>query len=51
MYGHPKVRLSAHDSWSWPHSYDTVFERFAANLRAYLAGDPLPDLVDRTERY
>ena len=51
MYGHPRVRLSPHDSWSWPRAYETMFERFGANLRAYLAGEPLPDLVDHTERY
>ena len=46
MFSHPQVRVSAHDSWSWPGSGRTIFDRFAVNLRAYLAGEPLPDLVD-----
>ena len=46
MFSHPQVRLSAHDSYSWPGSGRTIFDRFAVNLRAYLAGRPLPDLVD-----
>ena len=46
MFSHPKVRVSAHDSWSWPSSSATIFDRFAVNLRAYLAGEPLPDRVD-----
>jgi phosphoglycerate dehydrogenase-like enzyme len=51
MYSHPKVRLSAHDSWSWPRAYRIMFERFATNLEAYLDGRPLPDLIDRDQRY
>jgi phosphoglycerate dehydrogenase-like enzyme len=51
MFSHPQVRLSAHDSYSWPGSGRTIFDRFAVNLRAYLAGEPLPDLVDGTLGY
>jgi phosphoglycerate dehydrogenase-like enzyme len=51
MFSHPRVRVSAHDSWSWPGSGRTIFERFAVNLRAYLDGRSLPDLVDRTQGY
>jgi phosphoglycerate dehydrogenase-like enzyme len=46
LFTHPRVRLSAHDSWSWPESYGLMFERLSLNLRAYLAGEPLPDRVD-----
>jgi phosphoglycerate dehydrogenase-like enzyme len=46
LFTHPSVRLSAHDSWSWPGAYDVILERFIVNLRAHLAGEPLPDLVD-----
>ena len=51
LFTHPKVRLSAHDSWSWPGAYDVILQRFAVNLRAFAAGEPLPDLVDRAQRY
>ena len=48
---HPKVRLSAHDSWSWPGAYAAILDRFAVNLRAFLADEPLPDLVDPAQGY
>lgn len=51
LFDHPKVRLSAHDSWSWPGAYDVILQRFAVNLRAFLADEPLPDLVDPTQGY
>jgi hypothetical protein len=51
MFVHPGVRLSAHDSWSWPDAYGAMFGRFVVNLRAYLDGDPLPDLVDPSMGY
>ena len=51
LFDHPKVRLSAHDSWSWPGAYDLILQRFAVNLRAFLAGAPLPDLVDPSQGY
>jgi phosphoglycerate dehydrogenase-like enzyme len=51
LFTHPQVRLSAHDSWSWPGAYDVILERFVVNLRAYLDGDPLPDLVDPSVGY
>jgi len=51
LFDHPKVRLSAHDSWSWPGAYPAILDRFAVNLRAFLADEPLPDLVDPTVGY
>jgi len=51
LFDHPGVRLSAHDSWSWPGAYDVILERFTLNLRAFVAGDPLPDLVDPSLGY
>jgi len=51
MFTHPKVRLSAHDSWSWPGAFPAMFERFAVKLAAYLDGEPLPDLVDPAQGY
>jgi phosphoglycerate dehydrogenase-like enzyme len=51
LFAHPRVRLSAHDSWSWPGAYDVILQRFIVNLRAWLAGEPLPDLVDPSVGY
>jgi phosphoglycerate dehydrogenase-like enzyme len=46
LYGHPRVRLSAHTSWSAPGAMDELLEPFLANLRRYLDGEPLDGLVD-----
>jgi phosphoglycerate dehydrogenase-like enzyme len=51
MYTHPRVRLSAHDSWSWPGAFPAMFERFVVNLEAWLDGRALPDLVDPAQGY
>ncbi|MGZ4692507.1 MAG: NAD(P)-dependent oxidoreductase [Acidimicrobiales bacterium] len=51
LFTHPGVRLSAHDSWSWPGAYAVILERFAVNLRAFVDGEPLPDLVDPSVGY
>ena len=51
LFSHPRVRLSAHDSWSWPGAMPAMFDRFAANLRAWLEGRPLPDRVDPAQGY
>jgi phosphoglycerate dehydrogenase-like enzyme len=51
MFTHPGVRLSPHDSWSWPGAFDVILGRFATNLRAFLADEPLPDLVDPVQGY
>jgi phosphoglycerate dehydrogenase-like enzyme len=46
LYSHPKVRLTHHISWSWPGAVDTVTGIFAGNLRRYLAGEPLENVLD-----
>jgi phosphoglycerate dehydrogenase-like enzyme len=46
MYSHPRVRLSPHISWSMPESNALLFETFRANLRRYVAGEPLEGVVD-----
>ncbi|MET0343153.1 MAG: NAD(P)-dependent oxidoreductase [Polyangiales bacterium] len=46
LYTHPKVRLSPHISWSWPNAVDTISRFFVANLRRYLAGEPLENVID-----
>jgi len=51
LYEHPKVRLSAHISWSSPDLYHRILELFIANLRRYLAGEPLEGVVDPVEGY
>lgn len=51
LYTHPKVRLSPHISWATPDSMPHLYSLFEANLRRYLAGEPLDGLVDRAERY
>jgi len=46
LYAHPKVRLSAHVSWSAPDTLGPTLALFAANVRRYRAGEPLHGLVD-----
>ena len=46
FYTHPKVRLTAHISWSSPDTMKRTIEQFAANLKRYENGEPLQDLVD-----
>jgi phosphoglycerate dehydrogenase-like enzyme len=51
MYGHPKVRLSPHISWSMPGASDVLVTTFIENLRRYLAGEPLEGVVDVAAGY
>jgi phosphoglycerate dehydrogenase-like enzyme len=51
LYTHPKVRLSAHISWSSPRAFDRIVDSFVGNLRRYLAGEPLAGLIDVEEGY
>ncbi len=51
MYEHPKVRLSAHVSWSGPHAFARIRAGFLENLRRYQAGEPLHGVVDPDEGY
>jgi phosphoglycerate dehydrogenase-like enzyme len=46
LYSHPKVRLSPHNSWSWPGRDETVTGIFHGNLRRYLADEPLENVID-----
>jgi phosphoglycerate dehydrogenase-like enzyme len=46
LYQHPKVRLTPHISWSWPGSQETVMRIFADNLRRFVAGQPLENVID-----
>ena len=51
MFAHPRVRLSAHVSWSSPEGTRLIMELFLENLGRYLAGEPLVGVVDPVERY
>jgi phosphoglycerate dehydrogenase-like enzyme len=46
LFSHPRVRLSAHISWSSPDSMHRTLELFIENLRRFRAGDPLEGVVD-----
>lgn len=51
LYTHPKVRLSPHISWSWPGAQDTITGIFTDNLRRYLSGQPLANVIDPERGY
>jgi phosphoglycerate dehydrogenase-like enzyme len=51
LYEHPKVRLSAHVSWSSPRAFDRIVSSVLENLRRYVAGEPLSGIVDPDEGY
>jgi phosphoglycerate dehydrogenase-like enzyme len=51
MYSHPRVRLSAHVSWSSPRAFHRILESFIDNVRRYAAGEPLEGIVDPDEGY
>lgn len=51
LYEHPKVRLSAHVSWSSPKAFERITGAFIRNLQRYRAGEPLLDVIDVDEGY
>ena len=51
LYSHPKVRLSAHVSWSSPAGLARTLEIFIDNLTRYAAGEPVLHVVDVDEGY
>lgn len=51
MFEHPKVRVTAHISWSSPRAWDRIMGSFAENLARYVAGQPLVGVVDADEGY
>jgi phosphoglycerate dehydrogenase-like enzyme len=46
LYTHPRVRVSAHVSWSMPGAFDLLIEPFLENLRRHRDGRPLQHVVD-----
>ncbi|HEX5586667.1 MAG TPA: NAD(P)-dependent oxidoreductase [Acidimicrobiia bacterium] len=51
LYAHPKVRVSAHISWSTPFGMARTLELFVENVRRYRAGAPLEGVVDVAAGY
>jgi phosphoglycerate dehydrogenase-like enzyme len=51
MYTHPRVHLSAHVSWNGPGGEDVLVGKFIANLRRWMAGEPLEGVVDVAAGY
>ena len=51
LYGHPRVRVSPHISWSGPKVVEKMLVKFLANLHAFRKGEPLEGLVDVTAGY
>jgi phosphoglycerate dehydrogenase-like enzyme len=51
LFTHPRVRLSAHISWSSPQSHSGLMDRFIENLGRYRRGEALEYLVDPVEQY
>jgi phosphoglycerate dehydrogenase-like enzyme len=51
LYSHPRVRISAHISWSSPDTTRRTVELFVDNLRRYRSGEPLHGVVDTRAGY
>lgn len=51
LWAMPQVILTPHVSGFGPRYWERSVELFAAHVRAYLAGEPLPNLVDKQAGY
>lgn len=51
LYSHPRVFLTPHSSWASNDLLGVAIDLFLANLRRYLAGEPLEHVVDVAEGY
>lgn len=51
FYGHPRVRLSPHISWSSPGIQTRIAEGFLQNVDLFLAGKPLQNLIELERGY
>jgi len=47
----PNVIITPHNSWSSPHLQERQIELFLENLRRYVAGEPLLNIVDKRMGY
>jgi phosphoglycerate dehydrogenase-like enzyme len=46
LYKHPSVHLTAHTSWNYPDADAAMLEMFIENLRCYLDGAALHNVLD-----
>ncbi len=51
MYATPNLIVTPHTSWSSDRVVERGIELFIANLRLYLAGEPLENVVDLEAGY
>lgn len=51
LYTHPRVRLSAHISWSAPQAFAALLAGFLDNIGRFARGEPLCGVVDREAGY
>jgi phosphoglycerate dehydrogenase-like enzyme len=51
LYSHPRVLLSPHISYLWPHSKETLFSYFMENLRRFVRGEDLINVIDPAAGY
>ncbi len=51
MYGHPKVRMTAHVSWYTPQLQSAAVDILIENIGRYTRGEPLLHVVDPAEGY
>lgn len=51
LWGRPNVLVLPHVTWSSAHTLDDFTERFAAQLRRFVGGQPPADLVDLSAGY
>jgi phosphoglycerate dehydrogenase-like enzyme len=47
----PNVIITPHNSWSSPHIEEREIALFLENLRRYVAGEPLLNVVDKQAGY
>jgi len=51
LWDHPEVIVTPHTSGLGPRYWERVLEQFMANLRRFVAGEPLENLVDKRAGY
>lgn len=51
LWDMPNVIITPHNSWSSPHIEEREIELFLENLRRYVAGEPLRNVVDKKAGY
>ncbi len=51
LWDFPNVIITPHNSWSSPHIQEREIELFLENLRRYVAGEPLLNVVDKEIGY